>query len=61
MSARPQEKSEYVSAPAKIWEQEGRPRGQSERHWRMAEKAVGADEHAVPEVLMGQPKDEVAD
>ena len=42
-----------------IWEQEGRPEGQSERHWRMAEKAVEADEHAEPEVSMGQPKDEV--
>jgi nucleotide-binding universal stress UspA family protein len=24
-----------------LWEQEGRPEGQAERHWRMAEKAVG--------------------
>jgi hypothetical protein len=25
-----------------IWEQEGRPLGQADRHWEMAEKAVGA-------------------
>jgi hypothetical protein len=24
-----------------LWEQEGRPEGQAERHWQMAEKAAG--------------------
>lgn len=28
-----------------IWESEGRPDGQAERHWSMAEKLVAAEEH----------------
>jgi hypothetical protein len=27
----------------RIWESEGRPQGQAERHWRMAERLVDAD------------------
>jgi hypothetical protein len=37
-----------------IWEQEGRPEGQAERHWLTAEKVVEADERAKPEVSMEQ-------
>jgi hypothetical protein len=35
-----------------IWEQEGRPEGQAERHWRMAEEAVKAETHDELEVSM---------
>lgn len=27
-----------------IWESEGRPEGQAERHWRMAERLIQAEE-----------------
>jgi hypothetical protein len=32
------------------WEQEGRPEGQAEHHWQMAEKAVGTTDGAEPGV-----------
>jgi hypothetical protein len=35
-----------------IWEQEGRPEGQSERHWETAEKAIEAAERAEVAVTM---------
>ncbi len=33
----------------RIWESEGRPHGQDERHWRMAERLVEASEHCATE------------
>ena len=35
-----------------IWEQEGRPHGQAERHWEMARKAVETFELAEVAVVM---------
>lgn len=33
----------------RIWESEGRPQGQSERHWKMAERLVQASEESAGE------------
>lgn len=30
----------------RIWESEGRPPGQQERHWKMAERLIDASEHS---------------
>ncbi len=43
-----------------IWQQEGRPEGRAEEHWRMAEAAVEAMERAEVEITLqadGVPKD----
>ncbi len=43
-----------------IWQQEGRPEGRAEEHWRMAETAVEAMERAEVEITLqtdGVPKD----
>jgi hypothetical protein len=37
-----------------IWESEGRPEGQSARHWSIAERLVDAEERAA-HALDGQP------
>ncbi|AHX13213.1 hypothetical protein CH75_08185 [Dyella jiangningensis] len=42
----------------RIWESEGRPHGQDERHWHMAERLVEANERAVFEAENGEPPHE---
>ncbi|WP_201312963.1 DUF2934 domain-containing protein [Dyella sp. EPa41] len=39
----------------RIWESEGRPYGQDERHWHMAERLVEANERAVFEAGDSEP------
>ena len=51
MSAPDREKRTRELARA-IWEQEGRPEGQAERHWQVAEKAVEAMERAQIDMAM---------
>ena len=40
-----------------IWQEEGRPPGQQERHWRMAESALEQEEGAEAErkIVEGEP------
>jgi hypothetical protein len=38
-----------------IWEAEGRPDGQAERHWAMAERLVDAEVLAAQSVLQDAP------
>ncbi|QAU22788.1 DUF2934 domain-containing protein [Dyella sp. M7H15-1] len=41
----PAERQHRISEIAyRIWESEGRPQGQAQRHWQMAEKLVLAEE-----------------
>jgi hypothetical protein len=44
-SPSPAERQRKISEIAhRIWESEGRPNGQAQRHWQMAEKLVLAEE-----------------
>lgn len=40
----------------RIWESEGRPAGQAQRHWRMAEKLVDAEPTAPAQPAAGDAK-----
>ena len=41
-----------------IWEQEGRPEGQAERHWRMAEAAIATGDRPEQGTEFQRPLDE---